>query len=77
MMKELYDITELFKIFKMFLKSGPDFNLRRKNDDKWVKMAEPESSIYTLLQTHKNKGLLGKGLKNKVLLRLGYVLYLT
>ena len=49
MMKELYDITELFKIFKMFLKSGPDFNLRRKNDDKWVKMAEPESSIYTLL----------------------------
>ena len=48
-MKESYDISVLFKIFKMFLKSGPDFNLRRKNDDKWVKMAEPESSIYTLL----------------------------
>ena len=47
MMKELYDITELFKIFKMFLKSGPDVDLRRKNDDKWVKMAVPESpNIY-------------------------------
>ena len=50
MMKELYDITELFKIFKMFLKSGPDVDLRRKNDDKWVKMAVPESpNIYYYL----------------------------
>ena len=48
-MKESYDISVLFKIFKMFLKSGPDFNLRRKMMIKWVKMAEPESAIYTLL----------------------------
>ena len=48
-MKESYDISVLFKIFKMFLKSGPSSNLRRKNDDKWVKMAGPESSINTLL----------------------------
>ena len=52
-MKESYDISVLFKIFKMFLKSGPSSNLRRKNDDKWVKMAGPESSINTLLSYHR------------------------
>ena len=34
-MKELYDITELFKIFKRILKSGPDFYLRRKMGGNW------------------------------------------
>ena len=29
-MKESYDISMLFKIFKRILKSGPDFYLRRK-----------------------------------------------
>ena len=37
MMKELYDITELFKIFKRFEKVVQVLILRRKNDGKWVK----------------------------------------
>ena len=45
MMKELYDITELFKIFKRILKSGPDFDLRRKMRVNGGKMAGTESPI--------------------------------
>ena len=45
MMKELYDITELFKIFKRILKSGPDFDLRRKMMVNEGKMAVSESPI--------------------------------
>ena len=43
-MKELYDITELFKIFKRILKSGPDFDLRRKMGVNGGNLADPESA---------------------------------
>ena len=45
MMKELYDITELFKIFKRILKSGPDFDLRRKMMVNGGNLAVPEPAI--------------------------------
>ena len=50
MMKELYDITELFKIFKRILKSGPDFDLRRKMGVNEGKMAVPEPPYTIYLQ---------------------------
>ena len=36
-MKKSYDISVLFKIFKRILKSGPDFDLRRKMRENDVK----------------------------------------
>ena len=44
-MKESYDISVLFKVFKRFKKSGPDFDLRRKMMVNEGKMAVPESPI--------------------------------
>ena len=57
MMKELYDITMFFKMFKRILKSGPDFDLRRKMGVNGGNLADPESAIiyyYHTLQM-KNK----------------------
>ena len=45
MMKELYDISVLFKMFKRISKSGPDFNLRRKMGVNGGNLADPESAI--------------------------------
>ena len=44
-MMELYDITVLFKMFKRILKSGPDFNLRRKMGVNGGNLAVPKSAI--------------------------------
>ena len=51
-MKELYDITELFKIFKRILKSGPDFDLRRKMGVNEGNLAVPESAIIYYSRIH-------------------------
>ena len=42
-MKELYDIFMLFKIFKRILKSGSDFDLRRKMGVNGGNLADLES----------------------------------
>ena len=44
-MKESYDISVLFKVFKRFKKSGPDFDLRRKMMVNEGNLAVPESPI--------------------------------
>ena len=53
-MKELYDITELFKIFKRFEKVVRD----GKNREKSGKMSEPESPNIYYLPTYSIKTFL-------------------